>query len=797
MRTIIRNFISVLRRFKMATILNILGLSVAFGAFMVIQMQVDYDRTFDTFHKDSEVIYRVDLQWEGDPVQAIFSRPMADAFARFSPHIKAGALTYPFCQETLFTVDKDGDKESYFEKSLTVYPSFTDVFRFDMTEGSDKALNEPNKILLPESLARKMFGSESAVGRVLEPRETHSMMAGLFEEKSGRLVVGGVYKDFPKNSIVENVIYKPMDEKENAHHWGNSSYYFYIRLDSPESAKELVNDFLAYYKKNDLGKNITWFKGGVNFRLVQLPDIHFTTDVTYDSTPKADRQTLWVLVAIAIVILIIAGINFTNFSMALTPMRIKSINTQKVLGSPDSTLRFSLQMEAVCISMIAFLLALWMVSMLGKTPLALLVNAELSLAAHPLLVAVTAGVSIVLGLVAGYYPSNYVTSFPPALVLKGTFGLSSQGRMLRNVLIGIQFFASFALIIGAMFMYLQNRYMSTSSLGYEKDQLIVSNITQLVKDKKEAFANQLKSYSGIEDVTFASVLISNQDRFMGWGRELNGNNIQFQCLPVDVAFMDLMGIKVNEGRGFRKSDELASTGCYVFNERARNMYNIRLGDKIYGDEVIGFMPDVKFATFRTEVTPMAFYFWGNKPEMEENLSYAYIKVKAGTDLHAAMQEVKGALKNIDPDYPFYVRFFDEVLNNAYAKERSLSLLITLFSLIAVFISIVGVFGLVVFESQYRRKEIGLRKVMGSTTSQILVMFNKTYFRILLVCFVLAAPVAYFAIIRWLENFAYKTPVYAWVFLLAFLLVSMITILTVTFQNWRAANENPVDSIKTE
>ena len=162
-----------------------------------------------------------------------------------------------------------------------------------------------------------------------------------------------------------------------------------------------------------------------------------------------------------------------------------------------------------------------------------------------------------------------------------------------------------------------------------------------------------------------------------------------------------------------------------------------------------------------------------------------------------MQEVKGALKNIDPDYPFYVRFFDEVLNNAYAKERSLSLLITLFSLIAVFISIVGVFGLVVFESQYRRKEIGLRKVMGSTTSQILVMFNKTYFRILLVCFVLAAPVAYFAIIRWLENFAYKTPVYAWVFLLAFLLVSMITILTVTFQNWRAANENPVDSIKTE
>lgn len=797
MKTIIRNLLSVLRRFKMATVLNIGGLSVAFAVFMVIMMQVDYDKNFDAFHEDAEKIYRVELQWEGDPYQAIFARPLADLFIRFSPHIRAGALTRPFYNETLFMVEKDGQRESFLERNMLVYPSFTDVFRFDMVQGTAKALEEPNTMLIPESLAQKIFGETPAIGKTLESGTVHSMISGTFNEKSsGRCTVGGVYRDFPRNSIIENAIYMPMDEQENLTSWGNSSYNFYIRLDAPESSKDLINDFMAYYQKNELGKNLSWYNGEINFRLVPLPDVHFTTDTIYDATPKSSRQTVWVLIAISFVILLIAGINFTNFSTALTPIRIRSINTQKVLGSSDRILRFSLQMEAVCISLVAYLLALGLVYYMGLTPLAGLVNADLSLTAHPVLVSATALIAIVVGVLAGLYPSYYVTSFPPALVLKGSFGLAPEGRMLRNVLICLQFIASFVLIIAAMFMYLQNYYMSNAPLGYEKDQIIVTNVTETVNKSKNAWVNQLKSFSGIEDVTFAEVLLSSQDQFMGWGRELDGKMIQFQCLPVDASFLKVMGVQMNEGRGFRQEDELTEKGVYIFNERAREVFDIKQGDKIEGVEVIGFMPDVKFASFRTEVTPMAFYLWG-KDRWGNGSAYAYIKVKAGSDLRAAMLEVKESLKKIDPDYPFNIRFYDEVLHTAYAKEKNLSTLISLFSLIAVFISIVGVFGLVVFESQYRRKEIGIRKVMGSTVSQILVMFNKTYFRILVVCFVLSAPVAFYAIRRWLENFAYKTPMYWWVFAIAFLLVSLITVLTVTFQNWRAANENPVSSIKTE
>lgn len=716
MKTIIRNFISVLRRFKMATILNILGLSVAFAAFMVIMMQVDYDKNFDTFHKNTDNIYRVELQWDKESTQAVLSRPMANVFMNFSPHIVAGAVTSPFYNETFYSVDKGVEKSTYMEPTMIVDPSFTDVFDFDILDGSVDALKEPGKVLVPESLARKIFGEESAVGKQITAKESKGLLVGFFTTPEGNYTIGGIYKDLPLNSIIRNTIFLKMDEKADLHNWGNSSYNFYVRLDHPESAKDLVSDFLVYYKKNELGKNMSWYSGEPNFRLTRLPDVHYATDVTFDMTPKSSRQTVLVLIAISLVILIIAGINFTNFSTALTPMRVKSINTQKVLGSSDGVLRFSLLMEAVCISTVAYLLALWMVHMAGNSTIAKLVDADMSLFAHPLLLSATALIALLTGLLAGLYPSYYMTSFSPALVLKGSFGLSPAGRRLRNVLICIQFIVSFTLIIGSMFMSLQNRFMQNSPLGYDKDQIIVTNLTAPVLKSSDAFRSSLKTYG--------EFMLSSQDQYMEWGRELKGENIQFQCMPIDPSFLKVMNIPVTEGRDFREEDALTAEGAYIFNERARNLYDISLGDKIDGANIVGFIPDIKFASFRTEVTPMAFYVRGKG--YGGGADYAYIKVKGDSNLQAAMAHVKSVLNEIHPDYPFNVKFFDQVLNTLYEKEENLSSLITLFSLIAVFISMVGVFGLVVFDSQYRKKEIGIRKIMGSTTSEILIMFNKTY-----------------------------------------------------------------------
>lgn len=792
MKTILRNFLSVLRRFKTASVLNVLGLSIAFVAFMLIMMQVNYDYTFDCFHQDADDIYRLDLLngTKGDS-QAVICRPFARAFTESSPLIKEGCLLSAWNGNHFFYVEEGGQRTSYKEDMWIVTSGILNVFSFEMIEGDEHSLDEPNSVVLPESMAKKLFGDESAMGKQLissNPQEDAK-------------IVKGVYKDFPRNSALKNIMYATMHPQDNFSSWGNWNYLFFVRLEKGADKEEVLDNFKRNFNAKEVfGDEFEWGKeNGRDLRLTSLPDLHFLNNVSFDSMPKASRQTLLVLFSIAFVILLIAGINFTNFSTALTPMRIKSINTQKVLGSSDRALRLSLLAEAVGISLFAYLLSLFFLYMAQRTLLISLVDADISFGAQPLIIGTTAVISVLVGLLAGLYPSYYVTSFPPALVLKGSFGLSPAGRRMRSVLVGIQFVVSFILIIGSLFMYLQNRYMQNAPLGYDKDEVIIVHLNGNINKEREAFTNQLKTFSGVDGVAYSEFLLSSQDQYMGWGREYNGNDINFQCLPVSASFLEMMGIELKEGRDFRSEDELKENGCYIFNEKARAQYDLKLGEMINGDEIIGFIPDVKFASFRQEVSPMAFYLWGKYRWGQYMVVYnvAYVKFKAGSDLRAGMAHVRESLEKFDAEYPFVVRFYDEVLQQTYEKELKIGSLITLFSLVAIFISIVGVFGLVVFESEYKRKEIAVRKVLGSSTMEILYRFNVYYFWILLICFFLAAPVAWYGASRWLENFAYRTPMYWWVFPLALLIVGIITVITVTFQNWHVANENPVKNIKSE
>ena len=781
MKPILRNFVSVIRRYKLAVVLNILGLSVAFAAFMVIMIQLDYDLGFDKFHKGHDKIFRVEYT-RPTYSQAVLNRPLAERFIESSPNILAGAISIPRARPAFFYVESDNVRNYYEEMVKQVSPEYTDVFTFEFTEGDEKSLKTPENAIIPLSLARKIFGIESAVGKQLvNPQET--------------LTVGAVYCDFPSNSTLENCIYAPLPDNQHKLDWGTWNYHVYIRVNDPANAPLLFENFKRNFDASaatSAGQQYNWDNNYL--RLTALSEIHYTTDVQYDPTPKTSAQMLLILFAISILIIAIAAINFTNFSTALMPVRIKNINTQRVLGARRNTLRSTLVFEAVFISLLSYTVAIFSIFLFNNSPLSKLFDADLSIVANPIIVGGTAFVALFTGLFAGLYPSYYLTSFSPALVLKGSFGLSPKGKKLRNTLIGIQYITSFALIIGASFMYMQNHYMQNSPFGYEKDEIVTVNIRQ-IQEKRDAFTNQLKSYAGIEAVTYGESLLSSQDRYWGWTQKYKGEEIRFQVLVVDYTFLQVMGIEIAEGRDFRREDMNMQHGAYVFNEAARKEYKLELNTKIEsGGEIIGFIPDVKFASYRSAIEPMVFYTYG---EWSNLLYQAYIKLKAGTNIRAALSHIHSTLADFDPNYTFDVSFYDEVLQRVYEKEIALSTLISLFSLIAIFISIVGVFGLVVFDSECRRKEIGIRKVLGASTKGIILMFNKAYLRILLICFVFAAPLAWYAVSRWLENFAYKTPMYWWVYSLAFVAVGIITFATVTFQNWRVANSNPIEAIKND
>jgi putative ABC transport system permease protein len=785
MKTILRNFLSVLRRFKMATFLNVAGLAVAFAAFIVILIQVNYERSFDRCHPTAERVFRVELETPGT-FGLILPRGFVETVIQSSPHIEAGSLIYPYNSAIYFSVMENGEKIGYREPVYTCNPEITRVFDFPILEGDIDCLKDPDKLILPESIARKIFGDQPAVGKMLHAEEN-------VETKDNReYTVGAVYKDFPGNTQMRNLIYTAIGPTFQRDNFEASNFACYVLLDKAESAQDVVDNFNANFDFTKIGKKDQQLK------LTPLTAIYYLNESQDGMIFRSgNNEVTLLLFFIALLIIIVAAINFTNFSTALTPLRIKSINTQKVLGSSDRLLRNALLAEAAIVSLIAWSISLVLVWMLGRATALPFVEADLSILKNLPIVLITGGVALITGVVAGLYPSWYVTSFPPALVLKGSFGLSPSGRKLRTILVSVQFIVSILLIIGASFVQLQNDYMRSFSLGFDKDQIAIVELSgELYNKHHETYVNRLKEFPDIEDVAFAMEKVASKDGYSTNGAVLKQKEFHFFMIMTSPNFLRVMGIPVEEGRDFSLSDELSEEPVYIFNETAKLAVNMEQGDILQSwipGRIIGFTGNVKFTSLRNGENNIAFVV----SKMPYPMSVSYIRLKAGSDVHAAVNHIRKTLADLDPAYPFDVQFYDTIFNHLYHKEENLRSLITVFSILAIIISLVGVFGLVVFDTQYRRKEIGVRKVHGATNSEILKMLNRSYIYIVLVCFALATPIGYYGIKKWLESFAYKTPMYWWVYLAALTIVLVITIGTVTFQSWRAANANPVDSLKAQ
>ena len=795
MKLMIRNLLYLFKRFKTAVVLNLFGLTIAFAAFLLIVMQVDYEMNYDAMHSKSGRTFRLEANHGEFEHNAIHCLMFSDAFVNSSAHITDYSYRYPFyggeryCQ--IDEVDDQGEAKVFKENFQLCLPNISDVFDFHMKEGSVECLSIPGSVLIPESVAKRLFDKQSAIGK----RIRMSGSSGWQPVSTTILTIGGVYKDFPGNTTVQNRIYVPMDQLDLLKSsWQMYANEIYVTLDDPLNKEEVLDHF---NKTFDFAKSQMGSAQEIALRLTPLKEVYYTHDTTFDFNPKGHRETNYVLLGIAFLILFIAGINFTNLTTSLIPLRLKTINTHRVLGCSIYKLQAISLIESIVICLISYILALFIVNDLSYTPIANWVDADIRLSQYKGLILLTALIAILTGCLAGLYPAIRSTSYAPALVLKGSFGLSPKGKKVRVALIGFQYTVSIALIIVTLFMGLQNHFMTSSEqLGFNKDQVAIVNLTPEIYAKhKPQYIQKLKDYPGIEDVAFSVYELSKEDDMIDleYARH-EDKDVFFKVFYASENFLSVMDIQVEEGRDFTREDLNKAQSDYIINPAAERDFHLHPGDRFNDRTVLGVSKDFRFNSCRIASSPFVFALNNYIPNPK---LVSYIRFNSKTNLQEAVAHVRETLKEIDPTFPFEISFYNTILNNLYQKEQTLGKLISLFGIMAILISIVGVFGLVLFETQYRRKEIGIRKINGATTGQILLMFNKTYIRIVSVCFIISIPIAWMGTQQWLENFAYKTPLHLWVFIVAFLIILSVTIGTVTFRNWQAANENPVNSVKSE
>lgn len=805
MKMTLKNFLHTFKRFKVASVLNVLGLTAAFCGFVLILIQISYELNFDKHYPEWKDIYRFRkestlLSTGESGTMTIFTRNDADKIIENCPQIEEATLIYPYNKDLYVQVDKGQEKQGFKETIYTCYPNLPQIFGLEMIEGSQDCLHDPQNAIIPQSMAKRMFGDESAIGKSLYYNE---FVQGKVSWGQNELVlnVGGVYKDLPQNVQLDNYIYSAMMDSYRKDKGDTSTnFLFYARLAKNTDLKELEN---FYYNHKDLfpmPDNI-----GRKLLADNVSDIYFS-EGNNTGYKTGDKSTSSILIAIAALVIVIAGINFTNFSIALTPQRIKGINIRKVLGSTDQSLRIGLVVEAIAFSLSAFLLAMLLIYLIVSNSWLPFIETKISKDSYLEIFLFSAIVALLTGVLAGLRPAFYMTSFAPSEALKGKVVFASSGLRLRTLLVGFQFVIAIALVAATVLIYAQMLYIKSYKLGFDTDQVAIVELNANIADKQRtAYTDKMKQHPAIVDVAFSAQKLGSSDSYSHYsGMKLNGSEegYGYNLFPVSWNFLSLMDIQVVEGRTFTEADANSGETSLIINHTLQKNSGAKIGDSFTYpwnekniQRVVGILGDVHIFSLKKGNYNTVFTI--NDKNGHHSLPISYIKIAAGANIGEVVKHINNTIASIDPAYPVKIEFYDEVFNQLYQRENKLSSSIATFSLLAIIIAVMGVFGIVVFEGESRKKEIALRKTMGSTISQILTLFNKQYIQILCISFIIAIPTVYYLIDKWMQQFAFKTPMHWWLFALGGIIVLIITVSTVSIQSYRSAINNPIDALKNE
>jgi putative ABC transport system permease protein len=766
--------------------LNILGLAVGMTAFILISLYVQYELSFDKYHENAGRIYRV------------IREGRAFTPAALGPELKAkipevASVTRMIRRSN--TLISYGQKHFLEEEFYWAGPETFDIFSVPFISGDLRtALDDPSAIVLSRTAAKKFFGNEDPMGKTLTVSER-------FEFK-----VSGVFGDMPANShfVMDAVVpYETYFRITNndINGWRSNFSYTYLLLREGADPEVMAN------KISPLIETPLYEAAGIKepqpkyFFIQPMTEIHLHSQLMQEIGPNNNIKYIFLFSSVALLILFIACINYMNLATARSLRRGREVGMRKVVGASKGQLIVQFLGESMTMTVIAMVFSMGMV--LGALPaFNILVERQLSINPihNPQLFAEVVIVTLIVGLFAGSYPAMRMSGFRPISVLGGSFTRSAKGSTLRNVLVLVQFSITIFLIVCTLAVRNQLKFIKTVDMGYTKEQIITLPVRgRSVRQNIESIRTELLKYSDIVAVSTSDRLPNDIDTFTSrnWtGRKLE-EPIAIFYNTADYDFVDLYGIQIVQGRNFSRDFPSDERGAFLVNETAVKVaeWESPIGRKFAHwngakGEIVGVIKDFHLRSLHSPIEPLYVFL---NPRDFSNIS---VKIRS-TNIPATIEYMERMMKKFAPSTPFSYSFFDEVFERAYFTEQRMGQVFGAFAILAIFIACLGLFGLTVFAAEQRTKEIGIRKVLGASITKIFLLLSKEFIRWVLLANLIAWPVAYFVMNKWLQNFAYRINIGIIAFLLAGGSALLIAYLTVSYQSIKSARANPVDSLRYE
>jgi putative ABC transport system permease protein len=789
-----------LRKHKGISLINIAGLTIGVIGFILIALFSQDELSYDRHHEKAGRIYRINVRAVANDTEfygAAACTPMAQALVTEFSEVEASTRLHRFGDPVVRYEDKVFSEERFWFAD----PTFFDVFTVPFLRGNPKtALTEPNSVVLTRSTAEKYFGTEDPLGKTLSAHQRQDFL------------VTGVIEDVPRTSHFHYDFLGSMNtfEYSRSQNWiSNNDYtYFVLREDvSPREFEEKMQSLIQKYVypqvKGALGVTPEEFiaSGGFFAYYIQpLTDIHLRSHLQHEIEANSDISYVYIFSAIALAILLISCVNFINLSTAQSSTRAREVGIRKTVGSSTNELKGQFIAEAVFLGLLAVVLSLPVIELLlpvfnnltGK-------DLHIPYLSNPLTLLFLLGIGLAVGLLAGIYPAYYLSSFQPVAVLKGEPTGKGKKSWIRNALVVFQFTVSIVLIIGTLVVYKQLRYIQNRNLGFSRDQVVIIHKVDDLGKQFGAFKQELLSFPSIAGAANTSDLMgaSFGDGLYVPASRPDGQKQLIWRMWVDPDFLATYKIELSAG-SFFPAEVQDERRVVVLNEAAVKILNLEdpVGQLLieHGEShtIIGVVKDFHFESLHHPIKPFLFHPLGRDGGGQ------YLSVRIATaDVRKTLALVEQTWKKYADNQAFEYEFFDEHFARVYLSEQKTGQVYLIFSLLAVFIACLGLLGLTAFITEQRTKEIGIRKVLGASASQVLVLLTRQFALLVLIANLIAWPVAYWISRNWLQDFAYRTNLTAWVFALSAGVAIVVALLTVSFQSIKAALTNPVDSLRYE